>query len=74
MGSGLLPSNTHEKIPAQGLNSATRSEFFYSYTMCAICRNLINETGSRRSPPSFHRCMQLSLSEGSNRKVPAPIT
>jgi len=27
----------------KAINSATSLEFFYSYTMFAICRNLINE-------------------------------
>ena len=58
----------------KAINNATRLEFFYNYVVCAICRNLINKTGSMRSPPSSHGCTQLSLSEGSNRKIPTPIT
>jgi len=36
MGSGLLPSNTHERYLHKAINSVTRPEFFYNYTMVAF--------------------------------------
>jgi len=41
--------------------------------MCAICKNLINETGSRHNPASSHGSIQLSQSEDSNQKIPILI-
>jgi len=41
--------------------------------MYAICKNLINETSSMRSLPISHGSIQLSLSEGSNWKLPTTI-
>ena len=72
MRSGLLPSNTHERYRRKDINSATLSEFFYNYTMCAFCKNLINGTGSWHGLPSAHRSIQLSLRERPNRKVTTP--